>query len=265
MGGFVRLYNIHDVKQAQLAPLLDYNTLEYSSETQPYVELAKAFKDTPIKGFRLSSTRPFESFSNILYIPDIEVTGIKDFYGFFLFCRKLLVMPNLDTSEGTNFSRMFSGCASMVYTHELDTTNGTSFSNMFFDCGSLEYIYPLDLRKASNSCENLFYECRLLRVIEKLIVDSIQTSMLKNAFYRNLSLETVQIEGTIKVDSDDLYLGDSPNLTVDSLMSFINAFEDNTGEETQYTVYIGDTNLAKLTEEQIAVATNKNIKLAGAE
>lgn len=45
-------------------------------------------------------------------------------------------------------------------------------------------------------------------------------------------------------------------------MSFINALSDNTGVATTYTVTIGSANLAKLTEEQKAVATAKNIKLA---
>ena len=74
------------------------------------------------------------------------------------------------------------------------------------------------------------------------------------------ALKNVTFEGTFNVNSNISVFSSSPNLTVDSLMSFINAL-NNTGTGT-YTVTIGSINLAKLTAEQIQIATAKNITLA---
>ena len=50
-------------------------------------------------------------------------------------------------------------------------------------------------------------------------------------------------------------------LTVQSMLNLFNALEDNTGGTT-FTIKLGATNLAKLTEEQKAIAVNKNYALA---
>lgn len=111
----------------------------------------------------------------------------------------------------------------------------------------------------------MFSGCEALKTIEKIICNSLKTStkilISENHFGIAPPLENINIEGTIKVDSNHLNLSRYPNLTINSLMSFINSFEDNT-DDTQYTVTLGTTNLAKLTPEQIAIATSKNILLA---
>ena len=107
----------------------------------------------------------------------------------------------------------------------------------------------------------MFSSCDSLVTIEKLLFNSIKTSSMWGAFRYSPNLENIVIEGTIKVNSGDLNLSDCNKLTIDSIMSFINAFEDNTGE-TQYVVTFGYANIKKLSPEQIAIATNKNILLA---
>jgi hypothetical protein len=49
--------------------------------------------------------------------------------------------------------------------------------------------------------------------------------------------------------------------TIETLVAMLEALKDLTGQ-TAKTLTIGRTNLAKLTEEQIAIATNKNWTLA---
>jgi hypothetical protein len=106
----------------------------------------------------------------------------------------------------------------------------------------------------------MFRQCLSVTKIEKIKVNSIKTSAMANMFVSANSLEEIEIEGTIKVDSNDLNLMSCSKLTVASMLSILNALEDNTGG-TQYTVHFGSTNLAKLTDEQQTIATNKNIKL----
>ena len=51
------------------------------------------------------------------------------------------------------------------------------------------------------------------------------------------------------------------NITVDSMVAMFNSLKDLTSE-TAKTLTLGSTNLAKLTDEQKAIATNKNWTLA---
>lgn len=191
---------------------------------------------------------------------ELNTSQGTNFKGMFWGCKKLIEVPQLDTSQGTDFSNMFFRCDKLTTIPQIDTSQGTNFRGMFYISG-LIFIPELNLSNCIN-CQTIFFTCRRLEEIEKIICNSLKTSYMKSAFKDAEKLSSVTIEGTIKVNSSDLNLSGSPLLTVDSIMSFINAFEDNTGEETQYTVTFGATNLAKLTEEQIAIATNKNILLA---
>lgn len=58
-----------------------------------------------------------------------------------------------------------------------------------------------------------------------------------------------------KIDLD-IALNDSPNLTVESLLSVLNALPQLSEGESYY-VQLGSDNIAKLSSEQIAIATNK--------
>ena len=55
--------------------------------------------------------------------------------------------------------------------------------------------------------------------------------------------------------------GNSPSLTIESLVNILNSLGDLTGKASN-TCTLGSTNLAKLNDEQIAIATNKNWTLA---
>lgn len=79
-------------------------------------------------------------------------------------------------------------------------------------------------------------------------------------FYNCPALKNVTFEGTIPVRGNMSVFSSCPNLTVESLMSFINALT-NMSDTATYTITIGSTNLAKLTEEQIQIATDKRITL----
>jgi len=58
-----------------------------------------------------------------------------------------------------------------------------------------------------------------------------------------------------------LRLNVSSNLTVESMVAMFNNLKNLT-DETAKTLTLGSTNLAKLTDEQKAIATNKNWTLA---
>ena len=159
----------------------------------------------------------------------------KDFSNMFYACSSLTTIPQLDTSNGTNFGAMFNGCSALTSILQLSTSNGTNFNGMFSVCTALTTISLLTMSSMSGtSCINMFYNCT--------------------------ALENVTFEGTIPVRGNITVFSTCPNLTVDSLMSFINALT-NMNSSATYTITIGSTNLAKLTEEQIQIATDKRITL----
>lgn len=58
-------------------------------------------------------------------------------------------------------------------------------------------------------------------------------------------------------NADNLNLSYSKKYSHDTILSWFNALADRTGK-TAYTLTIGSTNLAKMTAEETAIATNKN-------
>lgn len=236
----------------------------------------------------VSNAEDLQSFfwqcSNLKTVPQLNTSKCKDFYGFcrecalleevpqldtsngtnfgymFRNCQTLKTVPQFDTSKGTNFIYMFDTCYDLIEIPTLNTSNGTQFDNMCANCTRVVTIGKLDLTKAE-SISNLFRNDYALETLAGLTFNSMPTTKLANIFYKDTKLKNITITGTIKVDSNDLNLAHCSNLTVDSMLSILNSLEDNTGKTTQYTVYFGSTNLAKLTDEQKAIAVNKNISL----
>jgi hypothetical protein len=198
-------------------------------------------------------------------------------------CSELLEIPRIDTSNGTTFAYMFSGCTNLTYIPELKTSKSESFASTFNMCNKLQSIPAIDtsnstvFSSAFSRCDviteipdidtskgtafsAMFFSCMRLVTIPKLNLSSMKNTNMSNMFASCGSLTNVTFEGVIPITMNVNWFNGCNKLTVDSLMSFINALT-NTGTAT-YTVTIGSTNLAKLTDEQKAIATAKNIKLA---
>lgn len=94
-------------------------------------------------------------------------------------------------------------------------------------------------------------------IVEKFILREDGSQTFNMTFNQNTKLETIIFEGTI--GQNGLNLQWSEQLTHDSLMSIINCLadysEDTSG--TVWTVTLGETNLAKLTDEEQQIATAK--------
>ena len=124
-----------------------------------------------------------------------------------------------------------------------------------------------------------FSSCSSLKSIE--IVDSI-TSIKSSAFYGCTSLINLTIPNTVITlgttiftnctsltnvilgngfNCNNLDLSVSTKYSVDTLVAMLTALADRTGQ-TAYTLTLGATNLAKLSDEQKAIATDKNWTLA---
>lgn len=99
-----------------------------------------------------------------------------------------------------------------------------------------------------------FYNCSAMTYCELGQI----TSTSANSFQGCTALETFKCKaGT----TGSIYLQYSDNLSVESLEGIIDNYADMTGAETAPLLYIGETNISKLSEEYITKAQLKNIEL----
>lgn len=131
----------------------------------------------------------------------------------------------------SDVNRAFANCSQITAISSIDISRVRNVQYLFIGCPRLDSVSMLN-------CSNVVYTDGMFSGCTKL---------------RNLG-------GFLNL-SVNLNLSDSPLLTVESLMNVINNLKDLTGS-TAHTLTLGATNLAKLTDEQKAVATNKNWVLA---
>lgn len=156
---------------------------------------------------------------------------------------------------------MFTECADLT-SFTIPMPELTDGSNMFSrgtlpGYNSLKTL-NLDAPKLVTTT-NMFGDCiRLTDVTLNIPSYTSQESSINPIFSKCSGITNLTVNGELRAG---LYLSASTNLTTDSLMSVINALVDLTGENSK-TLTLGATNLAKLSDEQKAIATNKNWILA---
>ena len=124
----------------------------------------------------------------------------------------------------------------------------------FFQCNSLTNItLPNTVQYLRNQA---FYSCRGLKTIS--IPNSIK-EIGDNVFGLCSALENVTLESGFNANGLDLSA--STLYSVNTLVTMLNALANRTGQ-VPYTLTLGSTNLAKLSNEQLAIATEKNWTLA---
>lgn len=183
----------------------------------------------------------FSNCYGLISVPALDTSNVTIMNSMFKGCSSLKQIPLLNTKSCNLMQEMFSGCSSITEIPELDTSNVISMWYMFFKCTSLTTVPMLDASKIIN-VYNMFNNCSSL----------VTLGGLKNL---GMSYPTNWIEN---VSEATLNLSDSPLLTHDSLMNVINNLYDikSKGVKPQ-TLQLGNTNKAKLTTEEIAIATNK--------
>lgn len=220
--------------------------------------------------------------------PALNTQNVQRMNNMFQYCTKLTEIPLLNTSQVTNMSYMFSdsGITSIPF---LDTSQVTDMSNMFMRANKLKTIPQFDMQNVT-TLSMFFYGDGVLEEIPSL--NTVKVTTLYSAFYSQKNLHTVGLlDGTSLVNvtttfsncssltnfggikdlgkaylttSNENYndytlsLNDCNNLTHDSLMNVINNLYDiKTAGCKNQKLLLGSTNLAKLTEDEIAIATNK--------
>lgn len=203
--------------------------------------------------------------SSLASAPLLNTSNVIDMQDMFRVCRSFIEIPALDTGKVVDMSGMFAYCSSLKKIPLLDTKSCKYMNEIFRECLSITEIPELNTGNVTNM-DKMFWECTSLATVPML--DASKTGSIYCTFSNCSSLITL---GGLKnlgmgygtgwnanSDSLTLNLSDSPLLTHDSLMNVINNLYDikSKGVKTQ-TLQLGDTNKAKLTAEEIAIATNK--------
>lgn len=123
-----------------------------------------------------------------------------------------------------------------------------------FAGSTITRIPTVDARKAS-VLSYTFHNCDALKSVDKLIVSASTT--YEGVFHNCANLEDIVFDGTI---GQNFMMYNCDKLTHDSLMSILNCLEAKTAGT--WTVTLGATNLAKLTDAEKAIATEKGWTLA---
>lgn len=183
----------------------------------------------------------FHQFNSITEIPFIDTSNGTNFNSMFANCKRLLRMPELNTHNMKTSEFMFQNCKELISMPQWDTSNANSINGMFSDCGKLTTIPLLNASKMT-SINSAFYYCSNLTNFGGLenIGEAYSTKQSANFVYYTLSLSY------------------SSRLTHESLLNVINNLYDikTKGCNAQKLV-LGTSNLAKLTAEEIAIATEK--------
>lgn len=133
-----------------------------------------------------------------------------------------------------------------------------SYASSMFAYASVKRIPPLNF-EGITGVGNCFESCKVV-TIDKITIDE-RFAFEVSTFRHCGRLENLTIEGVIA--KNGLNLSWSPLLTHDSLMSIINALQDKTGDTgASWAVTLGADNLAKLTDAEKAIATQRGWTLA---
>ena len=191
----------------------------------------------------------FEYCSNLttLDLSNFNTSAVTDMSSMFYGCSKLttLDLSSFDTSAVTNMHEMFSSCRNLTTLDlsSFDTSAVTSMGGMFDNCNRLT---TLDLSSFDTSAVTsmgfMFYNCNNL------------TTIIGNHTLEEVHAGTVKALRGLKISISFSY---SPNLERASILALFYGLADLTGN-TKETISLHSTAKARLTAEDIKIATDKN-------
>ena len=195
-----------------------------------------------VKGKLRDYSDKFKNWSGYQYNPKYPViieNGNECFYRF--------------NNAGYN-GRPFYSNFELGYTQTVDFSQATTAVKAFYE----SVIYRIKKIDLSNVVKafRVFGYSEIKRIDEFTFPQKDDALDVGSIFWGASQFEYIGVVGTIK---HDVSIYHCPKLTHDSLMTFINALEDKTADTSGWvwTLSMGSENLAKLTAEEKAIATQK--------
>ena len=185
-------------------------------------------------------------------IPFTATSDVTDMNRMFYYCKSLTSVPLFNTSKVTNMSNMFEGCSRLTSVPLFNTVNVTDMSFMFKGCSSLTSVTLFNTVNVTDM-NFMFDGCSRLTSIPSFDVSKV--TYMNSTFRDCSSLETIHM---INIGTS-LEINSSTKFTREALLEIIGNLKTVTRTKT---LMMGTANLAKLTDEDKAIATNKGWSLA---
>ena len=194
-----------------------------------------------------SMNNMFNNCGSLTAIPQFNTSNVTSMSYMFNGCSKLTSIPQLDTSKVTNMGNMFSNCSKLTEIPLLNMSKVSNMPGMFSRCSSLTTLPPLETPNAQNMA-NMFEYCSKLTAIPQL--DASKVYNLNNMFKNCSSLKSILMTGM----NANFDISASTQFEESDLVTILNNLATVTNTKT---LTMGATNLAKLTDAEKAIATNK--------
>jgi hypothetical protein len=163
---------------------------------------------------------------------------------------KYKIKPTIATS-------VFQSCGATIFDAEMDWSKITDAGNMFMSSRFTE-LPEVDLENATYNKAYMF--AAMHGLVSLRIKVNENTTYVSNMFQELIALTELEIIGTIGKNGFNV---NGLPLTHDSLIGILYALQDKTGDTsgTSWVCTLGATNLAKLTDAEKAIATQKGWSL----
>ena len=185
-------------------------------------------------------------------VPLFNTSNVTEMQSWLYSCRQITTVPLIDTSNVTTMQNMFASCIALINVPLFNTSKVTDMSYMFYDCQSLTSVPAFDTSKVTDM-SYMFYSCLSLTSVP--MFDTSKVTDMSSIFYNCSRLETIHM---INIGTS-LNISSSTEFTREALLEIIGNLKTVTSTKI---LTMGSTNLAKLTEEDKAIATNKGWSLA---
>ena len=140
----------------------------------------------------------------------------------------------------------------------LDLSSAKNCDRLFYGMERLTILPKINISSAE-SCPYIFANCYALTTIEELRIGEKTTFASSTSFVKCNALTNLTMTGVLATNG--LNLADCKKLSHESLMSVLNVLQDKTAVGGTWTVTLGTENLAKLTDTEKAIATQKGWSL----
>lgn len=189
----------------------------------------------------------FYNCANLTTVPQLDTSKVTNMGDMFYQCDRLTAIPLLNTSNVTSMSVMFYNCSNLTTVPQLNTSNITDMASMFCNCNSLTAVPLLDTAKVKTMSQ-MFWNCNNLQTVPAF--DCSNVTNMNNIFASCSSLKSILMTN-IGVSFD---ISTSTLFERADLVTILNNLKTVTSSKT---LKMGATNLAKLSDEDKAIATNK--------